>query len=484
MTPEARFQALVPRSTIERAGRIRTTRQKKESPRRQYRFRGGNREGYNSRAEELLLYGPAGSGKTQMNLAFIYDACDRFPGARVLIVRKTRASLSDSVLVTWERDILGPNHSILQASNIKRGGRSLYPFQNGSEVILGGMDKPDKVLSSDYDVIYVPEATDLNLTDWETLSGRLRTGVLPFQQIRADCNPGSPSHWLYKRWQAGLLTMVKTTHKDNPRFWDEERQKWTESGEQYVLKRLHRMTGGRRIRFLLGEWKKAEGAVYEEWDPAMHVVDRFPVPTSWKWHMSIDFGFTNPFVCQLWCEDLDGRFYLFKEIYKTQRIITDHAKHVRENWMGQWFSHLSSVIGDHDAGDRAIWERETGIHINLADKRTGPKEIASGVQQVSERLVPAGDGKPRLFVMRDALDHAPDSALIEEGKPTCTEQEFDGWIWDPDAKKGERPLKQDDHGMDACRYLFKYHDTKRVTVDDFAEDHVPMSRAGIAAAFQ
>src|SRR5262245_22584773 len=65
---------------------------------------GGVARGFNSTAEEVLLSGPAGSGKTIASLLRVYWVCRKYPGARCLVVRKTRESLTESVLVTWERD--------------------------------------------------------------------------------------------------------------------------------------------------------------------------------------------------------------------------------------------------------------------------------------------------------------------------------------------------------------------------------------------
>lgn len=113
--------------------------------------------------------------------------CRKYPGARALVVRKTRESLTETVLVTWERDVLGPDHPILTSRPSLRRVRQSYQFPNASVVVLGGMDKPDKVLSSEWDLVYVPEATELDLVDWETLGGRLRAGAVPYQQIIADC---------------------------------------------------------------------------------------------------------------------------------------------------------------------------------------------------------------------------------------------------------------------------------------------------------
>ncbi len=73
----------------------------------------------------------------------------------------------------------------------------------------------------------------------------------------------------------------------------------------------------------------------------------------------------------------------------------------------------------------------------------------------------------RLSYLRDALV-ARDTSLDEAKKPCCTEEEFEGYIWDtatarvnPDGSyKAEAPVKRDDHGLDATRYMVAHLDLK------------------------
>ena len=88
------------------------------------------------------------------------------------------------------------------------------------------------------------------------------------------------------------------------------------------------------------------------------------------------------------------------------------------------------------------------------------KEISRGLQAVSERLNVAGDGRPRLFIFNDALVET-DGTLEEAKRPTCTADEFPGYIW-PKSADGraikETPVKENDHGMDTMRYGVMYLD--------------------------
>ena len=84
------------------------------------------------------------------------------------------------------------------------------------------------------------------------------------------------------------------------------------------------------------------------------------------------------------------------------------------------------------------------------------KTVSDGIQAVQSRLKAAGDGRPRLFLVRGALNER-DSELEDAKKPTCTEEEVVGYVWavKPGTAGGlkEEPVKQDDHGMDAMRYM-------------------------------
>jgi len=136
----------------------------------------------------------------------------------------------------------------------------------------------------------------------------------------------------------------------------------------------------------------------------------------------------------------------------TQRLVTDHA--AQGLTLSKDDPRPIAIITDHDAEDRATFERATGMSTLPAYKG-----VSDGIQAVAERLRLGGDGKPRLGFLRDArVDR--DASLVDLGKPTCTEEEFPSYIWDirPGVRKGEQPMKADDHGMDATRYFVAYLD--------------------------
>ena len=400
----------------------------------------------------IVVAGPVGTGKSKIILEKIRACCIQYPGCRWLFLRSVRKWLTHSILVTWEEKVIEPEH--LVPDKINRGNRSEYKFKNGSRVVIAGLDDPQAVFSAEYDGAFINEATEIDLDTVEKVDGRLRYGRMPFQQLLMDCNPGPPSHWIYQSFQNGYVRRMQMLHKDNPVLYLPD-GRITRFGKEY-LGRLQQMTGVRKDRYLFGRWVQAEGVVYDNWNPSIHVIEPFPIPSHWRrWH-AVDFGFTNPLVWQFWAEDPDGRIYLYREIYKTKQYVIETAKWVKRIMLEHGDPRPEAIITDHDPEAQGHIHQVLDIRPTPADK----SDRVGGIQDVANRLRVAEDGKPRLFVFRGALIHTLDADLVQAGKPTRTEMEFDSYVWNPKLKHGEEPLKEGDHGMDSCRYLARHLNAK------------------------
>lgn len=441
------------------------------APRRGFAFFSDNAKAFNSKEPEVLLCGAAGSGKSLTWLVKILTLCDRYPGCRVLIVRKTRESLTESILVTWERDVLGPDHAVLTKSPTLRRVRQSYRFANGSTVVVGGMDKPDKVLSSEWDFVYCPEATDFDLTDWETLGGRLRAGVVPFQQLAADCNPTTPHHFLYKRQAAGLTRLYTSKHEDNPRYYDRVKKAWTEAGTQY-LARLSRMTGARHDRFAKGLWVSAEGVVYDYRaappEQGGHLLpESFRAPAEWPRVWSIDWGKTSPTSLGIWAVDGEKRMHRTREVYQT-RLRPDVLGKRAKKWIEEGTEpRPRAIVCDHDEERKKDFEKASGLTVELADKRDRDK----GIEATQARFDLADDGRARIFFRENAREHPADRYLIDAGRPTTCLEELVGYVWDPDFLADE-PIAENDHSMDEMRYACRWVDSHSLsTANPYSTDY-------------
>lgn len=443
-----------------------------------YKPRGTAKTLLEARDPEILVAGPAGTGKSRGAIEKLHTMCLLNPGMRALMLRKTLVSLTSSGLVTYQNHVA--TEAILTGAVKWFGGSQKEPpawkYRNGSVLVVGGLNDPLKVMSTEYDVIYIQEATEVTKEDWEACTTRLRNGVVSFQQLIADCNPDSETHWLYVRCQQGKTRMLEARHWENPVYYDEDGNP-TEKGKDYVLGKLANLTGVRRARLYEGKWVSAEGMIYDGYDSAHHLIDRFDIPDTWTRWWAVDFGYRNPFVLQCWAEDGDGRLYLYREIYMTERLVEDHARDIllavtawtaadpepdhkptaqeiqddiragRRVWTEP---KPRAVVCDHDAEDRATLERHIGMSTTAANKKLKPSE---GIQLVASRLKKAGDGKARIFFLRDSVLER-DAQLDEKRLPCSTVEELPSYVWDEtQGKPKDVPVKENDHGQDAKRYI-------------------------------
>ncbi len=406
-------------------------------------FRGSGLAIQSLDAPEFIISGPSETGKTIAALARLHRLAQTYSRSQWAIVRKVRHDMDGTVLQTWRRIIIGSGVTVFGGERPDH-----YDYPNGSRVWVGGMDRPGSTLSGERDGVYVNQAEELTLHDWETITTRTtgRAGNASFGQTFGDCNPGPPGHWIKHRPQIKLL---ESRHQDNPILFDDAGN-ITEQGQR-TMTVLDALTGVRRERLRFGRWVQAEGAVYD-FDEAVHLIDAMPEGwQDWRKVRAIDFGYTNPFVCQWWAIDGDGRMYLYRELYRTRRTVKVHAEQINALGVGEI---CEATIADHDAEDRATLS-ENGIGTSAANK-----PIGVGIQKVQERLKLAGDGKPRLFILRDALIER-DEDLDRLRKPTDTRAEFGVYLW-PKGADGkavkEIPVDADNHGMDAMRYAVMYLD--------------------------
>ncbi len=397
------------------------------------------------KSHELMLAGPAETGKTMATLHKLHVLCCKYANVHAVMVRKTQKSMYASVLKTFQEKVLGKQNPVKPYGGQKP---EWFDYPNGSRIVVAGMDNPDKVLSAEYDFIYVNQAEELDLKDWETLTTRAtgRAGHSPYAQVFGDCNPGGRTHWILERQRAGSLHMYHTRHTDNPVLYNQVTGEITEQGRK-SLETLSKLTGVRRARLLEGKWVSSEGQIYSAYDPSLHMVDAFEIPADWARYRVIDFGLKNPFVCQWWALDHDGRAYRYREIYMTGRTVNTHARQINKLSEGERYV---ETICDHDAEDRMTL-LEHGI-----ESVPARKDVGIGIQRVQERFALQLDGRPRVFFMRDALVEL-DETLADEKLPTCTEEEIDGYVWANSLTK-EAPVKENDHGCDATRYFIMYVD--------------------------
>ena len=388
-----------------------------------YVLRGDNRAMISAKEHEVILSGPADTGKSMTCCVKLHLVAARYPGCQISMVRKTAASIAGTIARTFARVIAGQRVRVLGASK-----PSQFIYENGSTIYIGGLDNPDKILSGERDVIYVCQAEELTLDDWETLATRCsgRGAIVRTPQLMGDCNPGGSRHWIRLRAAEGKLRLLVARHEDNPTLYDERGVLINTPEVKRRMEVLNNLSGIRRKRLLEGVWATSEGAVYEMFDAAVHVKERQRNEMK-RFFLAVDEGFTNPAVVLDIGEDSDGRWHVFREFYERNVLPENHCAVVASWWSERQYE-VAAV--DESAAGMIASLQSVGV---IA--RGGKGRVNDGIAKIQNRLKVQGDGKPRMTI-----------------DPSCVElvNELESYVWRPEK---DVPVKENDHACDALRYL-------------------------------
>lgn len=460
---------------------------------------GAQADFFQSQTRQLLYSGAFGAGKSRGGNEKGYFLNLRYPGNRGLIVRK---SLVDVKASTIEQSLL---EDVIPDSHIvdHNKGECHITHHTGvtdptgepvlSEIHYYGLtsgekrssdDLPRKIGSTEYGWIFVDEGTELTQGDWNQLVGRLRYNQheqngyvypIPVQQIFTATNPDSPAHWMHDYFGLdGSTPPGREWYKAN--LHDNQGN----VPDEYVRDLENSLSGMYYRRYVEGEWVGAEGMVYDEYDPALHLkhpselnshfqLDEDAAPQNrWEWHgteeyelddqrshyvtppsnwrvyRAIDFGYNNPFVCQFWARSPDDEFVMFREIYQTEKTVENLVPMIRSLTPDD--HSIAASYCDHDA------EKHETLRQHNFPTTNANKSVESGIETVKSYLMRNDQGRPQLYFMQGARAHStPESLLLDDDKPEKTVDEIYGYEWEDDE---DEPVKEDDHGMDAMRYLF------------------------------
>lgn len=409
----------------------------------------------------VLLTGSAGGGKSKLAAEKLDAYLKKFPNAAGLVVRKTRSSMSNSTLLLLDRNVLYRDSTVTHYPTRRR-----FEYLNGSILAYGGMqgDEQREQLRSigpdgALDFCWMEEANKFTEDDFNEILARMRGRAAPWRQIILSTNPDAPGHWIYRRLMVGGEASVHISRaSDNP-YNPPEYQRTLES-----------LTGVLRDRLAMGLWVQAEGLVYAQFDAQLHVVDSFEIPREWKKYRVIDFGYwPSPFVCQWWALSPADDLFLYREVYGTKRRVREWAGIVKQFSGGETYEF---TVSDHDD------ESQETLASEGVPTRDAVKNFDVGLQAVMDRFGDQERGiEPRLFFMRGALAMPEDRNLVETRRPCSTLEEVVLYAW-PDKLVGltrERPVKANDHGMDAMRYLVTTIDGAAAPLGDQATKARPVA---------
>lgn len=400
-----------------------------------------------------LWVGAVSAGKTFASLvAFLLALAKVRRGGVVVIVGRTLDTIHRNVIrPLQDARLFGPVAASVEYTRGASTARIL-----GRDVELIGAPNAlaeGRIRGGTFALVYVDEATLLPREFWAMLLTRLREDG---SRLLATTNPASRRHWLRIEYienrAAHDLVVFHLTMRDNPAL-----------SAEYIARMARAWTGVFYQRFILGLWTTAEGAVYDSWDPARHVIAWADLPPIERLiAVGIDYGTTNATSAILLGVTDEGR--------------DTRGRPVRRLVLVDEWRHDSSIEGD--AGRLAPSEQSRLIRAWLRAPHVPENNPAFGARIPFVFVDPAA-ADFRAQLSRDGLPtYAAENAvmagigsvssLLADGRLVVADRcagfidEVTEYVWDAKAsEKGEdAPVKLNDHSLDAARYAI--HSTRRV----------------------
>lgn len=283
-------------------------------------------------------------------------------------------------------------------------------IKGGGEILFRSADNPDRLRGPNLNWAHIDEGAMCPPGTWEVVIGRLRAdGKAGPAWITTTPNG---RNWLYQRRDQFTLFRARTA--DNPYL-----------SPDFVRSLEQSYTGEFARQELDGEFVSMEGMVYPMFTDK-HVITR-PRAELRDWYLAMDEGYTNPAVILLVGRDSDGRLHIAREYYERGKLQKDVVATAR-TWGDEY--RLELVAVDAAAAGLIADLRDVGL-----PARPHKGRVLDGIAAVQSYLKVQGDGRPRLTV-----------------DPSCVNviNEFESYVWKPEK---DEPVKEQDHAMDALRYL-------------------------------
>lgn len=245
-----------------------------------------------------------------------------------------------------------------------------------------------------------------------------------------NCNPDVPEHWFNKEWimKAGKkdATHIHFLMTDNP------------SLDAATIERYKNLYSGMFYqRYIEGRWVAGDGIIYDMLTEAnVYTPEQEPPGIYYRGtrYIAVDYGTTNPQV-YLDCVD-DGETVWVHDEYRW-----DSRQEMRQKTDGEYADDFQTFMGadpqflcpavvDPSAASFKLELQRRGIMVQDANN-----DVLDGIRHTATLI------KQRRIMISDRC-----SGLISE---------LHSYVWDSKAAKNgvERPVKTQDHGPDALRYL-------------------------------
>ena len=346
------------------------------------------------------------------------------PNSRIVYIAPTYQQARDIAWEELKRDCKEASQSINES-------RLEIKLVNGSWIALRGWEAVETLRGQKFDLIVLDEVAMMRdfWSKWQeiirpTLTDNKGEGIF-------ISTPKGFNHFyeLYnlEAEDADFKSFHFTTY-DNHHIPKDE-----------VDKARKELTEDRFAQEYLADFRKTEGLVYKEFDRNIHLFD----DEDWqademddkvvKVFGGVDFGFTNPVAVLTIKKDKDSWYWVTDEWYKTQQTDAQIADYVSTLKWNECYPDPESASGIEELKRRKVNVREV-----LKNKDS----IRNGINAVRELLK-----SNRLYIHKSCVN------LIWELETYAYPDKK------ADHNEEEKPIKENDHAVDALRYALSMEQT-------------------------
>ena len=369
-----------------------------------------------------IFFGGSSSGKS----FFLAQrtVMDNMNGYNYLVCRNVSNTLKKSVFNEIWKAICNMQLAMFYDRN--KTEITITNRRNNKQILFAGLDDVEKLKSITpvngvLERIWIEEATEVKREAYLQLKKRLRGYTDKHKGIIISFNPVLKSHWIYKeffsgRWddskniyQDDRLLIIKTTYKDNKYLTPDDIYELEHEQDEYFYN-----------VYTLGNWGILGNVIFKNWSTAdlSGMIAGFD-----NIHNGLDFGFTNPnALVRLHVSEKAKTIYVFDTLCKRGQTYDSLTEDIRK-MIGRQI-----VTCDNEDSRGIFMLRQNGIKAVPAKK--GADSVINGITWISGYKLVI-DVRCQEFINEIQQYH---------------------WQEDKDGNVIEKPVKKNDHLMDAMRY--------------------------------
>lgn len=374
-----------------------------------------------------LAHGSVRSGKTVCTTFAFMHAVDQCTDSDLYIVGHS----SDTAFRNIVRPILhNPEFSIFRPFCSWSPGKHELKYKDKTIRVLGALNEGaiGNFQGNTWSLGLCDEITLYPESIIDMIDTRLSK---PHSRGFASMNPSTPDHKVKKWIDAGEegdpnYFSLHFTLDDNPFLEESYKQRIRDSLSGIFYKRNY-----------LGEWCLAEGVIYDFFDKSIYVLPRPPRAAEY-FIAAIDYGVNNSFACLVIGVDSGHRTQLGVCRWVQDEYYWDSNETHRQKTNLEYANEVEKFLEPY--GVRMIYVDPSAASFKVELNKKGMRVVDAQNDVLDGIYYTASEMKQgNLFILGCCKN------LIRE---------MSGYCWDSKAAKlGEdRPLKKNDHALDALRY--------------------------------